>query len=112
MCIAILLAMFASAKGTDFHPINDFRLSSDTNRYPTYDRYGDPYSYPNKNTFDLKDTSFIKRTIEYDPKTKQYEEGRREDKRVEKLSLSLSVSYHSSISFIQIHHSKRMQYSV
>jgi len=44
----------------------------DTNRYPLGDRRGDPYSYPNKNSFDLKDTSFIKKTIEYDPKTKQY----------------------------------------
>lgn len=44
----------------------------DTTRYPVEDRYGDPYTYPNKNTFDLKDTGFIKRTIEYDPKTKQY----------------------------------------
>jgi hypothetical protein len=46
--------------------------SVDTTRYPVEDRYGDPYTYPNKNTFDLKDTGFIKRTIEYDPKTKQY----------------------------------------
>jgi cell surface protein SprA len=72
VCIAIFIATFATANGIDFHATNDFRLPSDTNRYPTYDRYGDPYSYPNKNTFDLKDTSFIKRTIEYDPKTKQY----------------------------------------
>ena len=44
----------------------------DTTRYPVEDRHGDPYTYPNRNTFDLKDTGFIKRTIEYDPKTKQY----------------------------------------
>ena len=44
----------------------------DTTRYPVEDRYGDPFTYPNKNTFDLKDTGFIKKTIEYDPKTKQY----------------------------------------
>ncbi len=44
----------------------------DTTRYPLNDRYGDPYTYPNRNTFDFKDTSFVKRTIEYDPKTKQY----------------------------------------
>ncbi|MGB3005451.1 MAG: cell surface protein SprA [Chitinophagaceae bacterium] len=45
---------------------------ADTNRFPLHDRYGDPYSYPNRNSFDLKDTSFIKRTVEYDPKTRQY----------------------------------------
>ncbi len=43
----------------------------DTTRYPIQDRYGDPYSNPS-NSFDLKDTGFIKRTIEYDPRTKQY----------------------------------------
>ena len=47
-------------------------FSSDTTRYPILDRYGDPYSNPNRNTFDFRDTGFIKRTIEYDPKTKQY----------------------------------------
>jgi cell surface protein SprA len=41
-------------------------------RYPLNDRRGDPYSYPNRNTFDLRDTGYIKRNIEYDPKTKQY----------------------------------------
>ena len=45
---------------------------TDTTRYPLTDRRGDPYTERNRNTFDLKDTSFIKRTIEYDPKTKQY----------------------------------------
>ncbi|HEX4876159.1 MAG TPA: cell surface protein SprA [Chitinophagaceae bacterium] len=44
----------------------------DTTRYPLIDRRGDPYSNPNRNSFDLRDTSFIKRTIEYDPRTKQY----------------------------------------
>ncbi|HMU45751.1 MAG TPA: cell surface protein SprA [Chitinophagaceae bacterium] len=44
----------------------------DTTRFPLHDRYGDPYSNPNNNGFDLRDTGFIKRTIEYDPKTRQY----------------------------------------
>ncbi len=44
----------------------------DTSRYPITDRRGDPYSYPNRNPFDLRDTGFVKRSIEYDPKTKQY----------------------------------------
>lgn len=46
--------------------------SSDTTRYPIYDRYGDPFTYPNRNSFNLKDTGFIKRNIQYDPVTKQY----------------------------------------
>ncbi|HYK55346.1 MAG TPA: hypothetical protein VEV15_02640, partial [Flavisolibacter sp.] len=45
---------------------------ADTTRYPLTDRRGDPYTYPNRNPFDLKDTGFVKRSIEYDPKTKQY----------------------------------------
>ncbi|HEX7845697.1 MAG TPA: cell surface protein SprA, partial [Chitinophagaceae bacterium] len=72
VCIAIFFAFTGKAKAYDFIPANDFRQPADTNKYPYNDRYGDPYSYPNRNSFDLKDTSFIKRTIEYDPKTKQY----------------------------------------
>ena len=45
---------------------------TDTLRFPLTDRYGDPYSNPNRNTFDLRDTAFIKRNVEYDPLTGQY----------------------------------------
>lgn len=44
----------------------------DTTRYPISDRRGDPLSNTSRNPFDLRDTSLIKRDIEYDPKTKQY----------------------------------------
>lgn len=47
-------------------------IPADTLRYPIRDRYGDPYSQPNRNTFDLKDTAFIKRNVEYDPVTGEY----------------------------------------
>ncbi len=46
--------------------------ASDTTRYPLADRYGDPYTYRNRQTFDFMDTGFVKRTVEYDPKTNQY----------------------------------------
>src|SRR5690349_15098524 len=36
------------------------------------DRRGDPYANPGKNSFDFRDSGYIKRNIEYDPKTKQY----------------------------------------
>ncbi|HLG41582.1 MAG TPA: cell surface protein SprA, partial [Chitinophagaceae bacterium] len=36
------------------------------------DRRGEPYANPSRNSFDFRDTGYIKRTIEYDPKTKQY----------------------------------------
>jgi cell surface protein SprA len=45
---------------------------TDTTKYPLQDRRGDPYTYPGRNSFDLKDTGFIKRNVEYDPATKQY----------------------------------------
>ena len=44
----------------------------DSLRYPIHDRYGDPYSNPNRNPFDLKDTAFIKRNVQYDPITGEY----------------------------------------
>lgn len=44
----------------------------DTLRYPIYDRYGDPLSAPRSNAFDLRDTAFIKKNIEYDPRTGEY----------------------------------------
>ncbi len=46
--------------------------NQDTSKYPLIDRRGDPYTYPSRNAFDLKDTSFIKRNVEYDATTKQY----------------------------------------
>ena len=48
------------------------RPNQDTAHYPLRDRRGDPYTYPSRNPFDLKDTNYIRRHIEYDPKTKQY----------------------------------------
>lgn len=70
----IVTAVFLQANAGYFNsPVTDKKgLAEDTTRYPIYDRYGDPYSYPNRNTFDLRDTGYIKRTIEYDPRTKQY----------------------------------------
>ncbi|MES2005452.1 MAG: cell surface protein SprA [Bacteroidota bacterium] len=44
----------------------------DSVHYPISDRRGDPLSFLSKNPFDIRDTSLIKRDIEYDPKTKQY----------------------------------------
>ncbi len=45
---------------------------NDTTRFSIKDRRGDPFTYNNRNPFDISDTSFIKRDIEYDAKTKQY----------------------------------------
>jgi cell surface protein SprA len=45
---------------------------SDSLRYPIQDRRGDLYTNPNRNSFDLRDTAYIKRNIQYDPVTKEY----------------------------------------
>ncbi|RYY91994.1 MAG: hypothetical protein EOO11_21915, partial [Chitinophagaceae bacterium] len=45
---------------------------NDSLRYPIADRRGDPYNNGSRNPFDLKDTGYLRRTVEYDPKTRQY----------------------------------------
>ncbi|MFN5360674.1 MAG: cell surface protein SprA, partial [Bacteroidota bacterium] len=44
----------------------------DTTRFPINDRRGDGFTLPSRNPFDLRDTSLIKKKIEYDPRTRQY----------------------------------------
>ena len=44
----------------------------DTTRFPISDRRGDAFSIPSRNPFDLRDTSLVKKSIEYDPRTRQY----------------------------------------
>ncbi len=44
----------------------------DTLRFPIYDRRADSYTSPNRNTFDLRDTAFIKKNVQYDPITGEY----------------------------------------
>src|SRR5687768_10750371 len=69
---AIVLVFSNKAYASPFSDDDKFFFYQDTTRYPVNDRYGDPYTYPNRNPFYLQDTSFIKRNIEYDPVTKQY----------------------------------------
>lgn len=71
---ANVLAFSFQANGRYYHvpPPQNRDTLKDTIIYPLQDRRGDPYSSPNRNTFDFKDTSFVKRNIEYDPKTNQY----------------------------------------
>lgn len=64
----VLSGLFLKAQAQN----NPDSLPKDTVRYPLYDRYGDPITYPNRNTFDLNDTAFINRDIIYDPVTRQY----------------------------------------
>jgi cell surface protein SprA len=64
LAACVLTALLMKAEASPFQ-------NKDTSR-PLRDRHGDPYTYPNRNAFDLKDTGFIKRTIDYDPVTKQY----------------------------------------
>ncbi|MEO7311978.1 MAG: cell surface protein SprA [Chitinophagaceae bacterium] len=41
-------------------------------KYPLRDRYGDSYSSPNNNPFNMSDSAFLKKDVRYDPKTKSY----------------------------------------
>lgn len=70
VCTALMQKALASPYPDPFH--KKIPLASDTIRPSATDRYGDPFSYPNRNPFNLQDTGFIKRTVEYDPVTKQY----------------------------------------
>lgn len=69
MVVTLLISTFAFFQAQNLY---SQQSPQDTSRYPLQDRRGDPYNFPNRNPFDLKDTGFVKRTIEYDPKTKQY----------------------------------------
>ena len=70
---AIVLAFLTTKVNASPYSWFDYRYSpGDTIRPTTTDRYGDPYTYPNRDPFYLRDTAFIKRNIEYDPVTKQY----------------------------------------
>lgn len=64
--LTIVLAPFVQANAR-YHTATP----TDTTRYPITERRGDPYTYRG-NAFDLSDTSFVKRNIEYDPETRQY----------------------------------------
>ena len=68
VAIILLLALHGQTHAR-FEPSKNFQ---DTTRYPVKDRRGDPYTYPNRNSFDFSDTGYVKRNVEYDPKTKQY----------------------------------------
>ncbi|HEX6181464.1 MAG TPA: cell surface protein SprA, partial [Chitinophagaceae bacterium] len=48
------------------------RIKSDTLKYPIQDRRGDRYTYPGRNSFDLKTPANITDSIEYDPASKRY----------------------------------------
>ena len=66
--VIIVLAISVQAKAYYYYKPDQ----QDTTHNPLSDRYGDPYANPNRSSFALRDTGFVKRTIEYDPKTHQY----------------------------------------
>lgn len=65
ICLCCALPSFAQNKDTTAR-------KADSLHFPLQDRRGDPFTWKNRNPFDLKDTSYLKRTIQYDPQTKQY----------------------------------------
>ena len=46
--------------------------TKDSLHFPISDRRGDRFSSQSRNPFDLQDTSIIKQTVEFDPKTNRY----------------------------------------
>lgn len=48
------------------------KSNSDSLKYPLKDRRGDRFTWQNRNSFNIGDTSILHQTIEYDAKTKQY----------------------------------------
>ncbi|HNL82683.1 MAG TPA: cell surface protein SprA, partial [Chitinophagaceae bacterium] len=61
--------MFAQTnKSTD----TSKKVNNDSLHYPIKDRWGDRYTWQNKNPFNIRDTSLLKQQIEYDPITKRY----------------------------------------
>jgi len=67
---AFVLTAFTLKASAQTQPADSNRR--DTSRYPIQDRRGDPYTYPGRNSFDLKDTAFVRRNVEYDPVARQY----------------------------------------
>lgn len=69
MLIAFLFSVKAEA---GYLNANNKNFQDTVPRFQLTDRRSDPYSNPGKSPFDFRDTNYIKRNIEYDPKTKQY----------------------------------------
>lgn len=69
----ILRTLVGVAMITAFLPATQAQQGpGDSLRFPLSDRRGDYYSNPNRNTFDFRDTSWLKKNVIYDPITKQY----------------------------------------
>jgi cell surface protein SprA len=77
--VCILLVLSCCVQDAVAGPYRKFKIpgndstGKDTLRYPIKDRRGDPFSDGRyNNAFDLRDTGYLNRSIEYDPKTKEY----------------------------------------
>ena len=53
-------------------PNTIFAQQKDSLKFPIKDRRSDPFNNYNNNPFDLKDTGYVKRSVDYDPKTGMY----------------------------------------
>jgi hypothetical protein len=67
MLIPLLIVVEASAQAR-----RDSSRRRDTLRYPLYDRYGDPIGARRSHAFDFRDTGFLRKRIEYDPRSGEY----------------------------------------
>jgi cell surface protein SprA len=69
---AFIILLFSVIGVSNTHAQNTGGSSNDSTKYPIKDRIGDPFTYKSDNPFNLSDTAYLKRDIQYDPKTKQY----------------------------------------
>ena len=77
--VALLTIVITLSTSVSYAGIPAFQTSArdtipakDSLRFPLTDRRGDPFTEPNRNTFDLQRPSNIKDSIVYDPVTKHY----------------------------------------
>ncbi len=69
---AAICFLFATKASAGYFQQPSPAQKTDTLKYPIQDRRGDYISNPRKNPIDLKDPSNIQRSVEYDPKTREY----------------------------------------
>ena len=72
MTTAICLLFALKVRAGYYYQPQPQPIKGDTLKYPIQDRRGDYISNPRKNPLDLKDPANIQRTVEYDPKTREY----------------------------------------
>ncbi|MDA3615838.1 cell surface protein SprA [Chitinophagaceae bacterium LY-5] len=70
--IVVLICVLLAALPNTIFAQQPNNSKTDSLKFPIKDRRSDPFNNYNNNPFDLKDTGYVKRTVDYDPKTGMY----------------------------------------